>query len=244
MRIADVQGGRTVHSFCWLASAPLPPQFDLRSCGWRLGGPSCAGSDVERVYLAPFDHFPHPDGPASPAVQALPHRRQIMLLGVAPADARAHLLRIGFGDVMGRAGSLGEIAARAERIARGSRLLPRYRDVAGLRLDLFARDGFVRERPLGLHPREFELVWRLADTPGEPVDKASMMAQVWRVGHATGTNSLAVHVFRLRAKLRVAGLGDVIHTMPDGSYMLEPARQPGDDAALPVDGRPTAMATS
>jgi DNA-binding response OmpR family regulator len=91
-----------------------------------------------------------------------------------------------------------------------------------LRLDLFARDGFVRDKPLALHPREFALLWRLADTPGIVVAKRVLLTEVWRLCHMPDTNSLAVHVFRLRAKLAAAGLAGLVQTSLSGGYMLAP----------------------
>ena len=122
---------------------------------------------------------------------------------------------------MGSQTSLREIEARAMRIAAHARALPRTRDIGPLRLDLFARDGFVAHRALGLHPREFALVWRLAETPGVAVSKKALVRDVWRMAHVPDTNSLAVHVFRLRAKLAIAGLAGLIKTEPGGGYRLD-----------------------
>ncbi|MBV1690560.1 winged helix-turn-helix domain-containing protein [Novosphingobium sp. G106] len=99
-------------------------------------------------------------------------------------------------------------------------MLPRYRTIGPLRLDLFARDGFVAGRPLALHPREFALLWRLADRPGMAVSKQALLSEVWRLYHVPDTNSLAVHVFRLRAKLAGAGLEGYVRTVDAGGYML------------------------
>ena len=109
-------------------------------------------------------------------------------------------------------------------------VLPRIRDHGRLRLDLLARDGFVGGRPLGLHPREFALIWRLADSPGIAVEKQALVSDVWRMAHVPDTNSLAVHVFRLRAKLAIVGLADLIQTAPSGGYWLMPSSPPATAA--------------
>ena len=147
-------------------------------------------------------------------------RPQILLIGANDPAERARLLRLGFGDVVASDVELAEVDARASRIAAQAHALPRYRDVDGLLLDLFARDAFAEGRPLGLHPREFALLWRLADTPGVPVAKTELVADVWRLGHVPETNSLAVHVSRLRNKLSVAGFDGLVHTAPAGGYVL------------------------
>lgn len=47
------------------------------------------------------------------------------------------------------------------------------------------------------------------------------------------TNSLAVHVFRLRAKLGGAGLDGLVRTAPTGGYMLVPPAE-SDLPAIPM----------
>lgn len=158
---------------------------------------------------------------------------RVLLLGVGDSARRARLLELGFGDVLCEGSALNELAARAERVAERVHMLPRHRAIGPLRLDLFARDGFVAERALALHPREFALLWRLADTPGVAVSKVALLTEVWRLYHMPDTNSLAVHVFRLRAKLAGAGLEGLVRTVEAGGYMLVlPAES--DRPAIPM----------
>lgn len=157
-------------------------------------------------------------------------RALILLVGVDDEAQRKRLLRLGFGDVLGSDASLDEIEARAQSIAARSETLPRIRTFGRLSLDLLARDGFVAGRPLGLHPREFALIWRLADTPGKAVEKQALVSDVWRMAHVPDTNSLAVHIFRLRAKLAIFGLADLIQTAPSGGYWLMPTSAPANTA--------------
>jgi len=104
-----------------------------------------------------------------------------------------------------------------------------------LRLDLFYRDAALGERWLALHPREFALLWRLAETPGRTVSQRALLADVWRLTIEPGTNRIAVHVARLRRKLASVHLDAMIAT--DGSgYRLDPARVPhsGLDSAATI----------
>lgn len=160
-----------------------------------------------------------------------PRHDRVLLIGVADSSERARLLSLGFGDVLGEAPALAEVEARAARVADHAQMLPGCRVIGPLRLDLLARDGMIAGRSLALHPREFALLWRLADTPGVPVAKPTLLREVWRLFHIPDTNSLAVHVFRLRAKLAVAGLRDLVRTTPNGGYMLA---SPDDSPALPM----------
>ncbi|MXO96434.1 hypothetical protein GRI34_08410 [Erythrobacter aquimaris] len=99
-------------------------------------------------------------------------------------------------------------------------MIPQYRIIGPVRLDLFYRDAYVDGRWIGLHPREFALMWRLAADPGQRVDKPALLKDVWRLRHEPETNSLEVHVSRLRAKLAVSGLGWLVQTHPDGGYFI------------------------
>jgi DNA-binding response OmpR family regulator len=107
-------------------------------------------------------------------------------------------------------------------------LIPRFREAGDVTLDLFHRDGRVADCWLGLHPREFALFWRLAEHPGERMTRRQLLADVWRIHFEPETNSLAVHVARVRAKLDTFGLSRLIATHPEGGYFLN--APPMDDA--------------
>ena len=218
--------------FRWLSSGEIPQSCDLRRCGWYLLAPGEDNFAEELPALAdvssvPAAHWIDLISP-SPAID----RHCVLLLGVSPAGERARLLRLGFGDIMGEAHDLAEVEARAEliagRLCTRSRSLPRFRGCGPLQLDLALREAFVGEMPLRLNPREFSLLWYLAQRPGHSFHRAELMYEVWRVTHLPETNSLAVHVHRLRAKLALAGCGGLVQTEPGGGYYLclETARSP------------------
>lgn len=105
-------------------------------------------------------------------------------------------------------------------------LIPRFREAGDITLDLFHRDGRVEDRWLRLHPREFELLWRLAEEPGQRMTKQQLLADVWRINYEPETNSVAVHVARVRAKLDLFGLAAILATHPDGGYLLDLPSEP------------------
>lgn len=212
--------------FHWLCTSEIPRACDLRRRGWRLTPPV----SERGVAIAHLDSM---DAADWIALTGGCERKRIVLLGVRCPGGRARLLDRGFGDVLGARPSLDELDARAARVAGWAETLPRSVALGRLRLDLLARDGLVDGRPLGLHPREFELFWRLAETPGVAVGKAALVGEVWRLPHVPETNSLAVHVSRLRAKLAVFGLAGLVQTAPGSGYMLERPALP-----LFVDGVP------
>ena len=203
--------------FGWHGTGPIPVELDLRRCGWELAEPAAPADHYE-----PGSAFPvlQTELDAAAAMRNRSARAPIVLVGVADGIARAHWLALGFGDVLPRDVPLVELDQRFHRVAQALAALPRQRGHGQLRLDLLTREGHVGEHRLGLHPREFALLWRLAESPGEPVSADALLSQVWQLHFRPETNSLAVHVCRLRAKLAVAGLPDIIRTAPAGGYVL------------------------
>ena len=130
------------------------------------------------------------------------------------------MLAAGFGDALPMQVALGELSVRLSRLAGGAGALPRHRRIGPVVLDLLHRDASSNGRWLALHPREFALLWRLADAPGERVPRDRLLRDVWRLAHLPETNSLEVHVSRLRAKLAAAKAAWLVETDPRGGYRL------------------------
>ncbi|WP_338447295.1 winged helix-turn-helix domain-containing protein [Pelagerythrobacter marensis] len=92
-------------------------------------------------------------------------------------------------------------------------------------LDMFHRDAQVGARWLGLHPREFAVLWHLAERAGEPVSRRQLLRQVWRLEFDPATNRVAVAVCRIRACLRAVGVEGLIATVPARGYLLRVANE-------------------
>jgi len=218
-----------MHLFGWLGDGDIPRAYDLCRLGWH------------RVDLgSPFGQASLPllltDLSLSDRLTSRRERAPVALIGIEDAAERARLLALGFGEALPGSVGLEELARRTQRVAEALDSLPRRRVHGAVTLDLLLRDGWVRERRIGLHPREFALLWRLAENPGEAVAPGSLLNDVWKLQFRPETNSLAVHVCRLRAKLAAVGLPQMVRTTPGGSYVLEPAPEvpaiplePGDD---------------
>ncbi len=102
-------------------------------------------------------------------------------------------------------------------------MIPRFRHAGEVTLDLFHRDGRVDDRWLAFHPREFEVLWRLAEEAGQRVTKRQLLFDVWRIDYEPETNSVAVHIARIRNKLEPLGLAGIVATHPDGGYYVSVA---------------------
>lgn len=200
--------------FRWLGAAPIPARLDLRRQGWSLiEGPAADTAPCPALTS---------ESDRARSIAVMRERAQTLVIGVEDSAERAAWLQQGFGDVLPTRVSLGELEMRAMRVRMAAEAEPRRRRHGALELDLLTREGSVRGRRLGLHPREFSLLWRLAQTPGRAVAPQDLLAEVWQMTFRPETNSLAVHVCRLRAKLAAAGLAGIVATAPDGGYALAP----------------------
>lgn len=228
-----------MRQFQWFATGPVPDGCDLRRLGWTLVDPDIEPPQAEAPPLIAMPHRAVVSDWVMLVGASAKRRRRVLAVGVEDARERARLLRMGFGDAIGGAPDLEEIESRALRIDEAMRSLPRERTLGPLKLDLLVREAFVAGRAAGLHPREFLLLWRLAEEPGSAVAPDELRSDVWRLAFRPETNSLAVHVSRLRAKLRTAGLDGLVETRPDGAYrlaeeMLRPALPLTEDLGLDV----------
>jgi DNA-binding response OmpR family regulator len=113
---------------------------------------------------------------------------------------------------------------------------PRFREAGDLTLDLTHHDGRVEDRWLGLHPREFAILWRLAERPGEAVSDAMLMGDLWRVRFGCDASDIAGHVARLAAKLAAFGLAGLLVLAPEDRYTLVVGALPGVLPAPPPRG--------
>ena len=204
-----------MNRFRWLPERPIEQAWDLRACGWALVEPG-EGAPAACPVLS--------DAPtALGEVHGALSRSATIVLGLDDSSARARALALGFGDALPASAQIEEIEQRVLRLASVLEAVPRRRRHGALELDLVLRDGLVGTRRLGLHPREFALLWRLARQPGRPVSAGELIAEVWQMNFRPETNSLAVHVCRLRAKLAAAGLPGIVSTAVDGGYALTQA---------------------
>ncbi|WP_457666745.1 response regulator transcription factor [Thiolapillus sp.] len=117
-------------------------------------------------------------------------------------------LEIGADDYLTKPFSVRELVARAKAICRRisalnqtseSSLSPlKHRD---LEIDYQGRTVRMKQRPLDLTAREFDLLWHFARHPGQVFTRCQLLDAVWGYSHEGYEHTVNSHINRLRAKI-------------------------------------------
>lgn len=106
-----------------------------------------------------------------------------------------------------------------EEFPEGETLIPRFREAGEMVLDQFHRDARVDAQWLDLGAREFALLWRLAEQPGERLSDQQLRTEAFCI--TLEPEGVTADIARMRGKLAGAGVGHLICTDGDGRYFLE-----------------------
>jgi DNA-binding response OmpR family regulator len=132
-------------------------------------------------------------------------------------------LKLGADDYVSKPFALEELMARVEAVIR------RHRGKGGARLvsgdvvvDLSDGRATRGGRQLGLTGIEFRILAALMRSSGQLVTYAQLAEAVWAVATGPESNSLEVHVSRIRQKLEQDGASRLIHTVRGLGYRFSP----------------------
>lgn len=135
------------------------------------------------------------------------HRFPILML-TARSDAMDKVvgLEVGADDYLTKPFEPAELVARVRALLRRSREYgvgsqEAMRQVGDLALDPGIRDARVDGRAVGLTKKEFALLEHLAANSGRVVTREALFERTWDDDIAFASNSLDVHVYRLRKKI-------------------------------------------
>lgn len=118
----------------------------------------------------------------------------------------------GADDVLDYPFPIQELVARVQSILRRPRGnnggILRYKD---LEIDTNSREAFVGEKELGLRKKEFSLLEYLVRNKGRVVSREELLDHVWDYRRSTMSNTVDVHVKRLRDKIEKKGFIETVH---------------------------------
>ena len=142
---------------------------------------------------------------------------------------RVHGLEMGADDYVTKPFSMKELLARVQahlRRVESHRGQPGGEsvEVAGLLIDPEQVQAFADGRPVGLTPREFEVLYALARADGKPVPRERVYREVWGYEMIRGDRSVDVFVRKVRQKLAAARPDmTFVQTHYGVGYRFEPA---------------------
>jgi two-component system OmpR family response regulator len=185
----------------------------MRLRGYSLE-PALAGIDVV------------PDPPAVAAILRKWGPGIALRLGSIPeiavassAAAVADALDAGAADAVAAWVDPHELAARLD--ARIRHHAPRPIDIADMRIDRVYHQVTRGGRVIELLPREYALLLHLAERRGRCISRRTLLAEVWGLRFDPGTNVVAVHMSKLRAKIDRGSATPLLHTVKGLGYRLD-----------------------
>lgn len=117
-------------------------------------------------------------------------------------------LEMGADDYLVKPFSIAELKARIRALLRRS---DQFRgdthphtevlSFADLSIEYVSRQVRVKEQPIALTAKEFDLLWFFASHPGVVFRRAELLDQVWGYGHEGYEHTVNSHINRLRTKL-------------------------------------------
>jgi DNA-binding response OmpR family regulator len=130
----------------------------------------------------------------------------IMLTARGEVTDRIVGLDIGADDYVSKPFSPREVVARVKAVMRRSQDATVGRDAARLRFDGLEIDARTRQvtlagAPVQLTPKEFDLLYLLASSPGAVFSRYMLLDELWDVAFDGDPATVTVHVRRIREKV-------------------------------------------
>jgi two-component system OmpR family response regulator len=163
-----------------------------------------------------------PDNEGPELFEAFRAETDAALVGIsarASVSDRIAGLKLGADDYVAKPFALEELLARVEAVIRRHRGKGGARLVVGdVTLDLSQGHATRRDRQLELTGIEFRILAALMRSPGQLVTYAQLAEAVWAVTTGPESNSLEVHVSRVRQKLEAGGESRQVQTVRGLGY--------------------------
>jgi len=151
----------------------------------------------------------------------------IMLTARVSEVDRVVGLELGADDYVPKPFSPRELVARVKAVLRRTRPSVEKRQVlqyGELVIDYDFRRATLRGEELALTPKEFELLWYLAKSPGKVFPREKLVEDVWGYAYLGDTRTVDTHIKCLRDKIGVLGRR-WIRTVWGVGYKFEPGER-------------------
>lgn len=155
--------------------------------------------------------------------------RVIVLTARGEVENRVKGLKAGADDYLSKPFSLDELVARVEALGRRA-ATPTAVDllkVADLQMDIQHRKVMRGGRPVGLSPREFDVLQVLMQEPGRVFSRTELCERVWQRDHQYDTRTVEIFIARLRKKVDNGFSAPLIQTLRSVGYTVRAPGQAG-----------------
>lgn len=185
----------------------IDAQPSVQSCTAARHSPVLCDARVRRVARGWLDDIPWRTAP-------------VLFFGVGGAASRARLIQCGADDAVSARVAAAELAARMQAALRSHAAAQGIVRLAGFEFDTGLRQVRWEGADMPLMPREFDLLLVLARQAGLAMSRDTLLRAVWRTAFDPGTNSLEVHICKLRRSLAALGGAVRIETVRYRGYRL------------------------
>lgn len=170
-----------------------------------------------------------PDGDGLDAVQRLREASESALIMIVSALGRAQNrvegLQKGADDYLAKPFDPTELRARLASMVRRAKMLSSQDDVlmvGDLEIRRKARTIHRNKIHIPLSPKEFDLLFYLAENNSHLVTRKMLLENVWGLHFDPQTNVIDVHIGRLRQKIDSPDSPSLLHTIRGKGYVFGP----------------------
>lgn len=145
----------------------------------------------------------------------------LVVTGAAQVEERVRSLDAGADDFLAKPFAFAELAARIRAVLRrGKRQTRAVLNVEDLELDRITHSVQRCGHAIALSPKEFALLECLMCNAGQPVSRAAIVQQVWKLNFETVTNVVDVYINYLRRKVDAGYERALIRTIRGFGYQI------------------------
>jgi two-component system OmpR family response regulator len=147
----------------------------------------------------------------------------LFLTALRDVGDRVRGLEAGGDDYLVKPFAFAELLARLNALVRRPPLsdTPAILKVSDLELDVYKRAVTRGGKPVGLQPRELQLLEYLMRHSDRVVTRTMLLEAIWDFHFDPKTNIVETHISRLRSKLSQHGGPELIHTIRGAGYILK-----------------------
>ncbi|MFD1736734.1 response regulator transcription factor [Bacillus salitolerans] len=154
----------------------------------------------------------------------------LMLTARSDVSDRVHGLTIGADDYLGKPFEPEELLARVHALLRRSATTStsssgenEYMIFDALKIGIENRQVFVQAQEVVFTPKEFDLLFALANHPSRVFTREILLDQIWVVDEVLDVRTVDTHIKNIREKLKKAGLSyNPIKTVWGVGYKFNP----------------------